>query len=340
MIRCLLVDDSPTFRAVLRLSLEERPGIAVVGEAGDGEEAIRLALELRPDVITMDVRMPRRDGIEATREIMRRAPARVLVLTAHQDLAMGLSALEAGALDVLAKPRGVRDNSFVAQAAVIRAAVVSVGERAVSEPDVPRIAAPAPVPARGGGAAPLVVGLGASTGGPAALARILAGLPAPFALPILVTQHLADGFHVGLAEWLAERTRHAVRVAGGGDRIRPGVVYLAPQDRHLCADGERILLSGAPAVDGFRPSATVLFRSLASAYGARAAGIVLTGMGRDGAAGLMALRDAGGFTAAQGPASSTVFGMPEVALRTGAAAASLELDDVPAALLRLASGAA
>jgi two-component system chemotaxis response regulator CheB len=348
MIRCLIVDDSPTFRAALRLTLEERPGIAIVGEASDGEEAIRLALELRPDVITMDLRMPRRDGIEATREIMRLSPTRVLVLSADRDLAMGLRALEAGALDVLAKPRGGGVGGFAAQAAETRAAIESVVGRPGHPGDAPRAPrsprAPDPADApdapraatrAGPHLPPRIVGLGASTGGPNALARVLGALPHPFPVPILITQHLADGFHAGLADWLAKATGQAVKVAQDGERLRCGAVYLAPQDRHLGACHERIVLSAGAPVDGFRPSVSALFSSLAEAFGDAAAGVILTGMGRDGAAGLKALREAGGFTAAQGPATSVVFGMPEVALRTGAASVPLELEEIPPALVHL-----
>lgn len=335
MIRCLVVDDSPTFRAALRLTLDEWPGIAVVGEASDGDEAIRLALELRPDVVTMDLRMPHRDGIEATREIMLRAPARVLVLSAERDLAMGLRALQAGALDVLAKPRGGKAGDFAAQAESIRAAIESVGAHPLPRAVAPRAASRAAAEEVERARAPLVVGLGTSTGGPNALAQVLGGLPAPFPVPILVAQHLADGFHAGLARWLAAGTGHAVKLAEEGEPLRPGFVLLAPQDRHLTVEQERVRLTADAPVDGFRPSASELFRSLASAYGARAAGIVLTGMGTDGASGLRALRDAGGFTAAQGPVTSVVFGMPQAALRAGAAAAALELHEIPPVLVRL-----
>jgi two-component system chemotaxis response regulator CheB len=191
--------------------------------------------------------------------------------------------------------------------------------------------APGPAPH-----SPKVIGIGASTGGPNALVHLLGALPRPFPLPILVAQHLADGFHGGLAQWLAMGTGHAVKLAEDGEPLRAGVVYVAPQDRHLAAAGGRVRLSGGEPVDGFCPSATVLFRSLAQEYGAGAAGIVLTGMGRDGAAGLLELRTAGGFTAAQGPGTAAVFAMPDLALRSGAAAVSLELDELARTLVRLA----
>jgi two-component system chemotaxis response regulator CheB len=330
MIRCLVVDDSPTFRAALRLTLEGEPGIAVVGEASDAAEAVRLAHELRPDVVTMDVRMPGRDGIEATREIMRTSPTRILVLSADRDLALGLGAVQAGALDVVAKPRSGHPGGFAAQVAQIRAAIESVCRHPLRLRTVSPVIRPTV-----GGLPPLAVGIGSSTGGPNALVELLRGLPSPFPVPILIAQHLADGFHAGLAEWLSAQTLHTVKLAEQGEPLQAGTVYLAPQDRHLGVEDGFVQLSDDALVDGFRPSATALFRSLARAYGDRAAGIVLTGMGKDGTNGLMELHQAGGFTAAQGPATSVVFGMPAAALSAGAASVALELPEIPPALMRL-----
>jgi two-component system chemotaxis response regulator CheB len=340
MIRCLVVDDSPTFRGVLRLALEQRPGIAVVGEAANGDEAIRMAIELRPDVVTMDVRMPGRDGIEATREIMRQAPTRVLVLSADTDLAVGLRALEAGALDVVGKPRAGPGGRFAEDTAAIRAVIESIATKAPRPFRAPARWQRDDAASRHGGPPPLVLGIGASTGGPNALYHLLAAVPSPYPVPILLTQHLADGFHARLAAWLASGTGHAVKVAEHGEALAPRGVYLAAPDRHLGVEDRRIVLSGGRPVDGFRPSVTAMFQSLAREFRSRAAGVVLTGMGCDGAAGLEAIRAAGGFTAAQGPASSVVFGMPQVALKSGAARLALELEELPAALQCLAEGRA
>jgi two-component system chemotaxis response regulator CheB len=179
------------------------------------------------------------------------------------------------------------------------------------------------------------VGIAASTGGPAALARILAALPPGYPLPLLVVQHIASGFEPGLVSWLAGIAPVPVRLAKDGEPVGAGAC-LAPDGRHLAVRSGRVRLDDGPAVNGFRPSATPLFASLAREYGPRSAGIVLSGMGEDGAEGLLYLRRAGGFTAAQGPSSSIVYGMPRAALESGAAAVSVELDDVPALLLRLA----
>jgi chemotaxis response regulator CheB len=179
----------------------------------------------------------------------------------------------------------------------------------------------------------------ASTGGPPALARLLASLPGTFPAALLVVQHIAQGFEEGMARWLARETALAVRVARQGEPIRPATAYLAPAGRHLTALAGTVFLDDGPEEGGFRPSASVLFRSLAREYAGAAAGVVLTGMGEDGAAGLLVLRERGGVTLAQGPRSSVVFGMPRAAAERGAAAAVLELDELGPELVRLVKGA-
>jgi two-component system chemotaxis response regulator CheB len=183
------------------------------------------------------------------------------------------------------------------------------------------------------------VGLVASTGGPPALARLLGGLPAGFPAAILVVQHIATGFEVGLVHWLARQTLLTVKLAEQGEPLRTGTVYLAPERRHLTALVGTAFLDDGPAVRGFRPSGTTLFHSLAREFGPSATGVVLTGMGDDGADGLGAVRQRGGATIAQGPGSCVVFGMPREAIERGAAAEILELDEIAPALLRLVRGA-
>jgi two-component system chemotaxis response regulator CheB len=356
MIRCLLVDDSRSFRAVLRHILSRAPGVEVVGEASDGHEAVSLVRTLRPDVVTMDVRMPHRDGLSALEEIMRVAPTPVVVVSAEADgLAQQLSfrALQLGAIEVLAKPREPGTQRFERQAEAIRQAVravaglVLVGRRRAPTP--PAAPAPAPRPRQDPPAlprpgAPLpaggadVVAIAASTGGPAALATILAALPGDLPTPLLVAQHIAAGFEAGLARWLGSTTRLAVRIAEHGAALVRGTVYVALDGRHLGVSRGRIHLSDEPPVEGFRPSATHLFASVAREYGPRAAGFVLSGMGSDGAGGLALVRTAGGYTAAQSEATSVIFGMPRVALECGAAAHELDVDEIPKVIERLAAG--
>jgi two-component system chemotaxis response regulator CheB len=336
VIRVLVADDSATFRAILRTVLSTAPDLQVVGEAGDGEEAVGRTLALRPDVVTMDVQMPRLSGLDAIRRIMRIAPTPVIVVSAGitgDGQRLSFEALRAGAVEVLPKPRRSGRGSFEGQAEAIRAAV-----RAFAGTDLSALHR-RPVragPIRGPPGNARAVGIAASTGGPAALARILSTLPGEYGLPILVVQHIAPGFEEGLVRWLQGETRLGVRLAEDGALMEPGAVLLGRGGHHLACEAGRVRLRHGPPVRGFRPSANVLFQTLAAEYGASAAGLVLTGMGDDGVAGLRAVRDAGGFTAAQGPASSVVHGMPGAALASGAARFSLELEEVPGLLLALA----
>jgi two-component system chemotaxis response regulator CheB len=358
MIRCVVADDSRVFRAILRTILARAPGVEVVGEAADGDQAVEKVLSLRPDVVTLDVRMPGRDGLGAIEEIMRVAPTPIIVVSAEagpERQETSFRALQLGAIEVLPKPRSDLPGRFERDAEAIRLAVRGVAglqlvtrhrRRASPDARVPQARTPAPgvqpapppvrpsVVAAPRGAQ--ILGIAASTGGPAAIARILSALPARYPLPILVVQHIAPGFESGLVHWLSGETALAVKLAVHGEGIRAGTVYVAPDGLHMGAAKDRIWLGDAPAIRGFRPSGTVLFESLAREYGALAAGLILSGMGDDGAGGLRALRDRGAWTAAQGPNSSAVFGMPRAAIALGAAVETLELDDVPAALLRIA----
>lgn len=350
MIRCLVADDARTFRAVMRHILSSAPGVEVVGEACDGREAVSLVRTLRPDVVTMDVRMPHLDGLAALEEIMRVAPTPVIVVSGEgaADAQLSFRALQLGAIEVLPKPRDPGTARFDRQAEAIRQAVRAVAglvlvgrRRPVPAKPAPRATprearrsappSPAPFPA----VPPAIVAVAASTGGPAALATILAQLPRDLPTPVLVAQHIAAGFNLGFAKWLATTTALAVRIAEDGEPLAPGTVYVAPEDRHLGVSRRRVQLSDDPPVNGFRPSGTHLFASVAREHGARAAGFVLSGMGSDGAAGLERVRAAGGYTAAQSAATSVVFGMPRVALETGAAAHELDLEEIARVIRRL-----
>jgi two-component system, chemotaxis family, protein-glutamate methylesterase/glutaminase len=366
MIRVLVADDSRAFRAILRTILGRAPEIEVVGEAQDGHEAVNQVLALRPDVVTMDVRMPGKDGLQAIEEIMRRRPTPVVVVSAEagpEKQGLSFRALQLGAVDVLAKPRADVRGRFEREAEDIRMAVRAVAglklvtrhkrhveplapaqlpvERTVTGSwRLPRepVGPPGAAPPLGTGA-PRVLGIAASTGGPAALARILRELPAGYPIPILIVQHIADGFEGGLVHWLSGETALQVRVAEDREPLRPATVYVGPGGSHLGVAGAQVqLLKGEP-VRGFRPSGTVLFRSLAAEYGAGAAGLILSGMGDDGAEGLKGLRDCGAWTGAQGPQSSVVYGMPRVAVERGAVAVSMELEEIAPTLVRLARGA-
>ena len=335
-IRVLVVDDSRTVRAALRALLSRDPALEVVGEAEDGEAALGLAAALRPDVVTMDLVMPGMGGIEAIRRLMERSPCRVLAVAAVEpgrETSVSFEAIEAGALELVSKPRtGAGEieawGAKVAEAVRLMAEIPVVTRRRAGPPSWP---SPPPPSVEGRVS---VVGLVASTGGPPALARILEGLPPGLAAPVLVAQHLMAGFGQGLTRWLAGCTRLRVEVARDGEGLRPGHVYLPPDRSDLeLASGWRARVVANRG--GHCPSGDRLLESLARHAGKLAAGVVLTGMGEDGAQGLLALRNAGGATLAQDRDSSIVYGMPQAAARLGAAVRILPLEAIATALLEL-----
>jgi two-component system chemotaxis response regulator CheB len=319
LIRALLAEGSAVVREYLAAVLDKDPEIEVVGTARDGVEAVEQAERLRPDVILMDVHMPRMSGLEATRQIMSRVPTPIVLVTdgfSRDETALGFEAIKAGALTVLDKPRGPDDPGTRELTRTVKAmAEVKVvrrwprRERAGIHPLVRKEPGPKI----------RVIAIGASTGGPAALVEALGDLRGTLAVPVLVVQHITPGFTAGLAEWLANQTRLPVKLAENGEPTCDGVVYLAPDglEMGMGTDG-RIRLTSEKAGDGLRPSADHLFASLAQARGPSALGILLTGMGRDGAEGLRRLRASGAVTVAQDEATSVVFGMPGEALRLGA----------------------
>lgn len=344
-IRVLVAEDSTTVRRLLVEIFRSDTRFEVVGEASDGAEAVRQALDLRPDLITMDVHMPVLDGLDATKEIMRRAPTPILVVSgaaARGDVELSLSATQAGALMAISKPQNPLDPGFDTERDQLLSmasamAAVKVVRRWSGAPRSQLENAFAAAARRPRAASNLsLIAIGTSTGGPAALRRILIDLPPDFPVPIAVVQHISRGFMPGLVSWLGSTCSLPVRVATEGEPLRAGV-YIAPDDRHLgFADG-RFALSDAPPIGGFRPSADHLFRQAAAAYGPAALGVILTGMGRDGAEGLMALHAVGARVVAQDEASSVVFGMAQEALRAGAVDEVLALELIAPRLLELVS---
>lgn len=332
MVRVLVVEDSPVTREHLRSLLEEDPQISVVGVARDGLEAVEKTRKLHPDVVLMDVTMPRMDGYEATREIMSSAPVPIVMISSGFDtggVATTFEALKAGAVAVVEKPVGGDHPDREASAHRICETVRLMAEvkvvrrwakRSDSTPDMRS--------APHGSAAPVkitrelsveIIAVGASTGGPAVLVDILGSQPANLPVPILLVQHISPGFGEGLARWLNEQTPLRVKLAEPYERVQPGTVYLAPDGRQMgLAAGGRIHLTEGPPEAGFQPSISFTFRAVAARYRGAAMGVLLTGMGNDGAAGLLAIREAGGITLVQDQASSVIFGMAERAIRLGA----------------------
>lgn len=339
-LRVLLVEDSPTARQHLVFLLESDPRLCVAGLAGDGEEAVRATARLRPDVVLMDVHMPRVDGYEATRRIMETVPTPVVIVSASfgvDDATAALQALKAGAVAIVVKPPAPGRPGHVDAARRLTEQVKLMAEvKVVRRRRAVQPAARAERPPAAGrriGA----IAIGASTGGPQALAQILSLLPADLACPVLIVQHIAPGFVSGLAKVLDQDARLRVKTAEAAEIASPGTVYLAP-DRHqmgLSKTG-RIVLTQDAAENGFRPSASYLFSSVAQAVGRCALGILLTGMGGDGADGLKRLRDTGGLTIVQNEETSIVFGMPKEAIRLGAAEYVLAPDGIAAMIASLA----
>ncbi|MBI4608536.1 MAG: chemotaxis-specific protein-glutamate methyltransferase CheB [Candidatus Rokubacteria bacterium] len=333
MIRVLVADDSATVREYLAYLLGEDPALEVVGTARDGREAVEQAERLKPDIIVMDVHMPRLNGFEATRQIMERVPTPIVMVsasTSREEVAMTFEALKAGALTVVDKPGGPDHPKHAESARRLVETVRLMADVKVVRrwPRRERPALPSVLPAKPDRKMRLIA-IGASTGGPQVVAEILSRLPRDLGVPILVVQHIAPGFTEGLAEWLGQGARLMVKLAEPGESIRPGTVYLARDgfQMGITKDG-RIRLTKEPMEDGFCPSASYLFQSVAEAYGRSAIGILLTGMGRDGAAGLKKLREVGGVTVAQDEESSVIFGMPGEAVRLGAAQHVLSPEEI------------
>ncbi|WP_242392330.1 chemotaxis-specific protein-glutamate methyltransferase CheB [Anaeromyxobacter oryzisoli] len=330
-VRVLVADDSELFRELLSRVVAAEPGFEVVAVAADGGAAAALARNLRPDVITMDINMPDTDGYSGIARIMADTPTPILVLTANPTEAVGFRALSLGALDILEKPQATTDLDEYGTLLRSRLRLLA-GVKVIRHPRGLRERSSAV--ARPSGRADLFV-IGASLGGPRALATLLRALPAEFPAPVAVVQHIADGFTEGLASWLASECRLPVREARHGEPLRAGRVVLAPSGRHLVVSEGVVHLSDAPPVDTFKPSVTPLFLSAARAYGARCCGVLLTGMGRDGADGLKAIRDRGGLTVAQDEATSVVFGMPKAAIELGAVDRVLPLDEIAGLMVEL-----
>ncbi|RMH67828.1 MAG: chemotaxis-specific protein-glutamate methyltransferase CheB [Bacteroidetes bacterium] len=357
MIRVLIVDDSMVLREYLR-GLFEEAGMEVVGVARHGQEAVEQVPVLRPDVVTMDISMPVMDGVEATRRIMRTHPVPIVVVSAQHDreqVRKAFLAVDEGALAVVQKPYGAGHPEHEAsvrrliEKVRLMAGVKVVRRFARPEPLAPppataiateRATGPVPeasrAPKRIAGAgqagrveAVRVVAIGASTGGPQAIQTILRGLPAVLPVPVLVTQHITPGFTEGFAGWLQNTTGFPVRLARNGEVLRAGQVYLAPDDTHLgVGPGDTVVLSQAPPLYGVRPAVAFLFRTVAEQYGAAAIGVILTGMGQDGAAELKLIKDRGGLTVGQDEATCVVYGMPAAAQRLGALVQVLPLDEI------------
>ncbi len=343
MIRVLVVEDSQTVRALLTEILNGDPDFTVVGEAKNGADAVRLARRLKPDVISMDILMPVMDGFDATKQIMSEVPTPIVLVTSNLDVTEAertMHAMRLGALHAILKPSGPDSPSFEREAREYRRLLKTFSQVSVlrhwatASPAMTEKRAEGREKRRSGKVdGPIrVVAVAASTGGPGALQQLLAGLPPTFPAPILVVQHICTGFIRSLASSLNLTTRLRVKVAEDGEPLAAGTVYLAPDGWHMGVDMKRVQLSDDPATSGFRPSATHLFASVGRAFGRSALAIVLSGMGEDGAAGLVGLRERGGYVMVQDEESCVVYGMPRAAVAAGVVDEELPLHRLAARL--------
>jgi two-component system chemotaxis response regulator CheB len=337
MIRVLLVDDSPIALHIMQRLLSGLPDIQVIGTAANGREALNLLPVLNPDVICTDLHMPVMDGLAFTREVMNKYPRPILVVSISVERGSSnvFRLLEAGAVDFYPKPRDIleTDQGKLAMELASKIRILSgvhvfrrsgTAKGASSLPDILSLQPRASV---------RIVVIGASTGGPQALHEILSHLPAGFPVPVVCVQHIGSGFLSDMVAWLAEISPLPVRIAVHGDVPQAGVVYFAPEDAHLELDDDgRFNLSQAAPCDGHRPSISASMNAAAHHFGAGTVGVLLTGMGRDGAEGMAAIAAAGGVTIAQDEASSAVYGMPREAVVLGAAQQVLALEQIAPAL--------
>ena len=343
-IRVLVVEDSPVASALISHILNSDPGIQVTGVVNNGREAIEWIKKNKPDIVTMDINMPVMDGFEATRIIMETDPVPIIIVTGRTDMSeleLSFRAIEAGALAVLQKSYGIGHPDYAANAQELITTVKLMSEIRVVRRWARTAAKKTSVTGEvvdGISVQPAdirVIAIGASTGGPPVIEKILSSLPKNFSVPLLIVQHMAPGFIQGFVEWLGQTSALPVHVAFNGSIIRTGHVYFAPDGAQMKVDADgRISCTGDAPENGLRPSISYLFRSVAKVFGEKAAGVLLTGMGKDGAEELRLMREKGAVTIAQDEESSAVFGIPGAAVKLDAASYILPPEKIAEVLAR------
>lgn len=343
MIKVLLVDDSPVVLAILQRMLSAAPDITVAGTAKNGEEALELIPKLEPDVVCSDLHMPKMDGFELTEQIMEKFPRPILVISISVqetgDEHNVFEVLNSGAVDVFPKPRGSNleeyeklSNELIRKIRILSGVVVFTKHKSrrkrksVSKRISPPITAESPIK---------IVTIGASTGGPQALHKVLTPLPFGFPVPVVCVQHISEGFLKGFVDWLAYECKLKIKIARSGETPFPGTVYFPEERKHLEIDADgKFISTNQPPLRGHRPSVSVTFSSLAKYYGSSILAVLLTGMGSDGAEGMLDIYQQGGITIAQDEYTSTVFGMPKQAIDLGAAKYVLPLEEISSKILK------
>ncbi len=343
MIKVLIVDDSAIARECIRSILAQDPQIEVVGTAGSGKEALAFIEHQKPDIILMDMSMPGMDGLDATRQIMETKPVPIIIVTGSCDpdsVSSSFGAMEAGAVTILDKPKVIGHPDHVVTANQLIQAIKSMSQVHVvrrwprNRTVKTEVQSNDVLPVRLSGIQ--LVAIGASTGGPIVLSTILKGLPNDFSVPLLIVQHIAPGFVDGLVEWLNQHSAVPISMAKHGEALLPGRGYMAPDGVHLgVAEGNRAFLSHAEPMNGLRPAVSYLFTSVADLLGPAAIGVLLTGMGKDGAPELKILKDRGAITIAQDESSSVVHGMPGEAIKLGGATYVLPPEKIARTLVAL-----
>lgn len=334
-IKVLVVEDSPLASKLLTFIINSDPQLEVIGIASSGEEAIELLKVMHPDVITMDIVLPGINGFETTEKILhtdhRAIP--IIIVSAnyrHEDIDKSFKAVVAGAIDILEKPAGPRDPNYAIMADKLLQAIKnahainlmceSIQPNEVEVPNFNELHLASKIRA---------IAMGASLGGPKALNAIFSKLPAKFPIPILLVQHISAGFTKGFVDWLGQNSALTIKIAEHEEELKPATVYVAPDQSHMEAGPNgTLLLNTAAPIGGLRPSISILFRSMAVQYGSKGMGILLTGMGRDGAEDLLLMKRSGAVTIAQDQRSCLVFGMPKEAIKLNAAVYVLSLNHI------------
>jgi two-component system chemotaxis response regulator CheB len=337
-IRVLIVEDSAVAREFLRRIISADPRLEVAGMASNAEDALAMIHRVAPDVISLDIRLPGMNGFEATRRIMSERPTPIVVVSAagaeSEEMNLTMEALKAGAVAVVEKPLAPTHEDYAAIAGrlctqlAIMSQVRLVRQRAIPEPS--------PRPARACHAGGYrVLGVAASTGGPNAILQLLNGLGRDFPLPVVAVQHMTPNFVEGFGAWLASASPFAVEIVTGRTALLPGRLYLAPPERHIAADAYWTWIEDSPPVCNHRPSAHVLFSSMARNLRDSGLGVLLSGMGEDGAEGLLEMKRAGAYTIAEHESTAVVYGMPAAAVRRGAVCEALPLQSIAPRILEL-----
>lgn len=344
MIKVLIVEDSPVVQSLLEHILRSDAEIKVIGTVSNGLDAVVFAKKYQPNVITMDIELPGMNGFEATRRILEEAPVPIIIVSSHyqkENLAMTFQALEAGAVAVEEAPPGIGHREFAEKSKRLIQTIKSIARVKVRTKmlSLPLKTSLPQIRPKNIGKRIKCIAIGASTGGPLVLKEIFSQLPADFPAPILVVQHITTGFLKGLVDWLNQTTVMPIHIAYHGEYALPGHVYFAPDNFHLGIQSNgRLVLSKEAPEKNIRPAVSFLFRSVSKALGSSAVGILLTGMGEDGAQGLKTMRERQAITIAQNKESCVIFGMPGEAIRIGAAAYVLSPEAIALTLKELVTG--